>query len=42
MSTKNLGRMHKVDLREAWTSECSDFTPWLWPSIVDKAFKGEL
>lgn len=29
MSTKNLGRLHKVDLREAWTSESSDFTPWL-------------
>jgi hypothetical protein len=29
MSTKNLGRLQKVDLREAWTSEASDFTPWL-------------
>ena len=29
MSTKNLGRLEKVDLREAWTSESSDFTPWL-------------
>src|SRR5205823_7927290 len=29
MSTKDLGRLQKVDLREAWTSECSDFTPWL-------------
>jgi hypothetical protein len=29
MSTKNLGRLHKVDLREAWTSESIDFTPWL-------------
>jgi hypothetical protein len=29
MNTKTLGRLHKVDLREAWASECSDFTPWL-------------
>lgn len=29
MSTKPLGRLQKVDLREAWASECSDFTPWL-------------
>lgn len=29
MTTQNLGRLHKVDLREAWTSESADFTPWL-------------
>ncbi|MBN1663093.1 MAG: DUF4268 domain-containing protein [Deltaproteobacteria bacterium] len=29
MSTKSLGRLTKVELREAWTSESSDFTPWL-------------
>lgn len=29
MSTKNLGRLQKVDLREAWASESNDFTPWL-------------
>src|SRR5437867_10700355 len=29
MSTKDLGRLQKVNLREAWTSESSDFTPWL-------------
>jgi Domain of unknown function (DUF4268) len=29
MNTKPLGRLQKVDLREAWSSESSDFTPWL-------------
>lgn len=29
MSIKSLGRLQKIDLREAWTSESSDFTPWL-------------
>lgn len=29
MSTMNLGRLNKVDLREAWSSESSDFTAWL-------------
>ena len=29
MSTKTLGRLQKVDLRETWSSESSDFTPWL-------------
>lgn len=29
MSTKNLGRLQKVDLREAWESEANGFTPWL-------------
>jgi len=29
MTTKNLGRLQKVELREVWTSESSDFTPWL-------------
>lgn len=29
MNEKNLGRLHKVNLREAWSSESSDFTPWL-------------
>ena len=29
MNTKPLGRLRKVELREAWTSESSDFTPWL-------------
>lgn len=29
MNGKNLGRLHKVNLREAWSSESSHFTPWL-------------
>jgi hypothetical protein len=29
MNTKPLGRLQKVDLREAWVSEANDFTPWL-------------
>ena len=29
MSTKTLGRLQKIELREAWSSESSDFTPWL-------------
>jgi hypothetical protein len=29
MSTKTLGRLQKVELREAWLSESRDFTPWL-------------
>jgi hypothetical protein len=26
---KNLGRLERVDLRDIWLSEASDFTPWL-------------
>ena len=29
MNPKNLGRLEKVDLREAWSSEAAHFTPWL-------------
>jgi RecB family endonuclease NucS len=29
MTTKTLGRLEKVDLRNFWTSEAGDFTPWL-------------
>ena len=29
MTTQGLGRLERVDLREAWESEPRDFTPWL-------------
>jgi hypothetical protein len=29
MTNKNLGRLQKVELREVWISESTDFTPWL-------------
>ena len=29
MSAKMLGRLQKVELRDAWSSEAADFTPWL-------------
>jgi hypothetical protein len=29
MTVKNLGRLERVDLRDIWLSEASDFTPWL-------------
>ena len=29
MSTNSLGRLQRVQLREAWESESGDFTPWL-------------
>ncbi len=29
MTTKPLGRLERVELREIWPSEASDFTPWL-------------
>jgi hypothetical protein len=29
MMVKNLGRLERVELRDIWLSEASDFTPWL-------------
>lgn len=29
MTTKNLGRLERVELRNIWQSEAWDFTPWL-------------
>ena len=29
MTQQNLGRLERVDLRDIWTTEATDFTPWL-------------
>ena len=29
MHSETIGRLERVDLRDVWTSEASDFTPWL-------------
>ena len=29
MTTKNLGKLKRVDLRKAWNREDTDVTPWL-------------
>jgi hypothetical protein len=31
MTIQNLGRLERVELRNIWLSEASDFTPWLAP-----------
>ncbi|MEA2690722.1 MAG: hypothetical protein QOJ16_109 [Acidobacteriota bacterium] len=33
MNPPTLGRLERVDLRKAWVSESSGFTPWLAPSV---------
>ena len=35
MTTPNLAKIERVDLREAWPNEARDFTPWLAANIVD-------
>jgi Domain of unknown function (DUF4268) len=46
MAIPNLGRLQRVELRSAWTSEASDFTPWLAQSenlaLLGKAIDIEL
>jgi hypothetical protein len=29
MADKQLGRLERVDLRDIWVSEATEFTPWL-------------
>ena len=33
MTTPNLAKIERVDLREAWPNEARDFTPWLAENI---------
>ena len=35
MTTPNLAKIERVDLREAWPNEARDFTPWLAENIVE-------
>ena len=35
MTTPNLAKIERVDLREAWPNEAQDFTPWLADNIAE-------
>ena len=35
MTTPELGKIERVDLREAWPNEARDFTPWLAENIAE-------
>ncbi len=35
MTTRNLAKIERVDLREAWPNEARDFTPWLADNIAE-------
>ena len=35
MTTTNLAKIERVDLREAWPNEARDFTPWLAENIAE-------
>ena len=35
MTTPNLAKIERVDLREAWPNEARDFTPWLAANIAE-------
>ena len=35
MTTPNLSKIERVDLREAWPNEARDFTPWLAQNIAE-------
>lgn len=35
MTTPNLAKIERVDLREAWRNEARDFTPWLAENIAE-------
>ena len=35
MTTPNLAKIDRVDLRQAWPNEAQDFTPWLAENIAD-------